>query len=1091
MNRFNYILKSLIFYRRTHAGVVLGAAISTAILVGALVIGDSVRFSLRQLVFDRLGQTEFALETGDRFFRTQLAVELQQRLDTETAAVLRTRGMAVAGGGEYRVNQLQVFGVDKHFSQMGNVDGLYENLAPNQVIINERLATALNATVGDELLLRFEKLDAMPKDAPLATDSDLFVSQRVSIQAVAGTEDFGRFSLRTNQVEPYTAFVSRTWLAEELELSGKSNMLLVALREEQLTSQNLQDHLDETFALEDASLELNQIDESTVELRSDRIFIDSSTFHLIQQDFDPQPLFTYFVNELRVDNAATPYSFVTAATPPLIPNDLQENEILINRWLADDLNARPGDDLTLTYFVLGNMRRLVEEQHTFRIRNIVPLSGRFADRSLMPDFPGLSDQENCRDWEAGIPIDYDNIRDKDEIYWDDYRGTPKAFIPLKTGQELWGNRFGQLTALRFSTGNIDSMRAEIDNRLDPESFGFVFQPVREQGLQASQQSVDFAQLFIGLSFFLIIAALLLTGLLFVFSVEQRNQETGLLRALGYPRATVRGLLMSEGAVLALVGALLGILLGLLYHQGVLWALKTIWQDIVGTSALQLHVRLATVLMGVFAGFFMSLLSMWLATRRQARRTITDLQKGTAFLPALSQKRPVWSWILGGVAVAVVAVILLATPPGRGKDASTAFFAAGGLLFVAAILFSNIVLVHLGRRNDAAHLSLKQIGRRNNARRRSRSLTLIGVLAAGVFITFTVGANRSSPLQDAEERSSGTGGFSLWAETTLPLLYDLNTETGRDFYNIDSSLQTVEFVPFRVREGDDASCLNLNRISNPQLIAVDPEEMLSRNAFSFVQTSEKVDGDPWSALQTPLGENVFPGIANQTDIVWQLSKEVGDTLTYVDEKGQEFYIKLVAGLANSIFQGNVIVDEELFLQRFPSNSGYKIFLVDQVQNPDAVANELSWALQDQGVVLQSTAVRLAEFNKVTNTYLSIFMILGGLGLVLGSIGIGIVLVRNVMERRGELALMRAVGFGTSSLQRLVLSEHLLLLILGILSGVLAAFFAVLPALNTPGTTVPYAIIFITLALVLASGLLWTWLAARFAMRGDLLSALRNE
>ena len=181
---FSYIIKSILFYRRTHLCVVLGVAVSTAILVGALVIGDSVRYSLRQLVFDRLGQTIYALQTGDRFFRSQLANEMSGHLSTLTAPVLHTRGIAIAAGGEFRVNKVEVFGVDARFGAIGYAEATYQNLGQNDVILNQRLAKKLNATIGDEILMRMEKLDAMPQDAPLATDTDVSVSQRFTFKAV-------------------------------------------------------------------------------------------------------------------------------------------------------------------------------------------------------------------------------------------------------------------------------------------------------------------------------------------------------------------------------------------------------------------------------------------------------------------------------------------------------------------------------------------------------------------------------------------------------------------------------------------------------------------------------------------------------------------------------------------------------------------------------------------------------------------------------------------------------------------------------------------------------------------------------------------
>jgi hypothetical protein len=63
------ICRSLTFYARSHAAVALGAAIGSAALIGALVVGDSVRGSLREFALARLGATHLALASNDRFFR--------------------------------------------------------------------------------------------------------------------------------------------------------------------------------------------------------------------------------------------------------------------------------------------------------------------------------------------------------------------------------------------------------------------------------------------------------------------------------------------------------------------------------------------------------------------------------------------------------------------------------------------------------------------------------------------------------------------------------------------------------------------------------------------------------------------------------------------------------------------------------------------------------------------------------------------------------------------------------------------------------------------------------------------------------------
>jgi hypothetical protein len=151
----------------------------------------------------------------------------------------------------------------------------------------------------------------------------------------------------------------------------------------------------------------------------------------------------------------------------------------------------------------------------------------WADRTLMPDFPGIENAEKASDWDAGFPLVH-KIRPQDEEYWKNYRGTPKAFVSLAAGQKLWGNRFGDLTAIRFPVpasvepGKFrDMLETNLVRALNPADFGLRFEAVRAQAMNGAEQSQDFGQLFLGFSIFLVVAALLLMALLFQFGLEQR------------------------------------------------------------------------------------------------------------------------------------------------------------------------------------------------------------------------------------------------------------------------------------------------------------------------------------------------------------------------------------------------------------------------------------------------------------------------------------------------------------------------------------------------------------------------------------------
>jgi ABC-type antimicrobial peptide transport system permease subunit len=266
---------------------------------------------------------------------------------------------------------------------------------------------------------------------------------------------------------------------------------------------------------------------------------------------------------------------------------------------------------------------------------------------------------------------------------------------------------------------------------------------------------------------------------------------------------------------------------------------------------------------------------------------------------------------------------------------------------------------------------------------------------------------------------------------------------------------------------------------------------ARKAFTLTALADPADAaQPWLALARTNAE--IPAIADEATITWALHKKLGDTVTYTDERGQPFQVRLIGSVANSILQGSLIIAEPAFIRHFPSEAGYRMFLIDAPQSDEAaVASVLSRALRDRGLELTPAAARLNAFNAVQNTYLTIFQVIGGLGLLLGSAGLGVVVLRNVLERRGELALLAAVGFRPRALRWLVICEHAALQGLGLLAGLAAAFLAVLPVLLSPGRQISFRSLSITLGLVFLSGLFWTWVAARMALRGELLAALRNE
>jgi putative ABC transport system permease protein len=1089
MSIWRLIWRSLTHNFRAHLGVVLGAVVGSAALIGALLVGDSIRGTLRDMALARLGDVTIALNSGDRFFRTALADELP----FAAAPLVDLLGTCARSDGEARANNVHILGIDTRLGRVThNPPGFAPN-TPDSVILNTALASHLRVKTGDSVILRVHKPSLLSRETPLTPQHDSAVALRFTVTGIIGDNQFGRFSLRASQIPPHNAFVPLQVLQQRLDLGERANVLLGAKAQ----ARAAQDELSKHWQLADAELELVTLTNSPgLELRSRRVLLDPQIIDAATSlDTKQTKVLTYFVNELRAGGRTVPYSMVTAAEPPLIPPDPGTNEILINQWLADDLQIAVGASLTIRYFVIGGSKRLEERTNEFRVRAIVPLSGIYADRSLMPDFPGLAKAESTENWDAGFPIQLSKIRPKDEAYWKQYRGTPKAFISLPAGQQLWGNRFGDVTAIRFpDASNRDEVGTRLLKGVAPSALGMTFEPVREQALAAATSGQDFGGLFLGFSFFLILAALILMGLMFQFGLEQRVTEIGTLLAIGFRPNQVRRVFFAEGAGLAVIGGLLGTLLGVLYARLILHLLTTVWRQAVGTSTLAYHANPSTYAVGVIASTLVAVITIALVLRQQARQPACELlARGAEHTFTVGpRKGALWSLLIACASALAAIVIIARALATRGESSGPAFFGAGALLLIGGIAATSLGLRALAGVESKHVLSVSAMGLRGTVRRRPRSVATVALLAAGSFMVMAVAANRLDAEIEAYKRSSGTGGFALIGETALPVVHDLNTSDGRDFFGLNAQeVQGVSFVPLRVRDGDDASCLNLNRARQPRLLGVNPA--LLQGAFSFADIwKPKEGGAGWGLLQSQAQGSEIPAIGDANSIRWALGKKVGDTLDYVDERGNAFKIRVVATIANSILQGSLIIDERAFVERFRSEAGYRMFLIDAPSNRVAeVSATLSRALQDIGMELTPAAQRLAAFNAVQNTYLNTFQVLGGLGLLIGTAGLGVVVLRNVLERRGELGLLLALGYRRSLVHRFVLSEHVGLLALGLLIGIIAALCAVTPFLFLGRGGLPWPWLGITLAAVLVTGLVCTLIATWSALRGNLLAALRNE
>ena len=228
------------------------------------------------------------------------------------------------------------------------------------------------------------------------------------------------------------------------------------------------------------------------------------------------------------------------------------------------------------------------------------------------------------------------------------------------------------------------------------------------------------------------------------------------------------------------------------------------------------------------------------------------------------------------------------------------------------------------------------------------------------------------------------------------------------------------------------------------------------------------------------------------MTYVLHKKLGDDIV-IDRGGQPVRLRLVATLADSVLQSELVMSEANFLTLFPEQEGYRFLLVEApADTAPRLAQAIEEGARDLGADVASTTERLAEYHRVENTYISTFQTLGGLGLLVGTIGLAAVLLRNVLERRRELALLGAFGYRQAHVFAIVLAENVLLLVWGLTIGTLCALVAVVPAMADRGGGLPIgAGGWALLGSVFMAGLVSSIIATHAALRAPLLGALRAE
>ena len=1107
MTRSGLVRRSAVYHWRTNLAVVLGVATAVAVLGGALLVGDSVRGSLRDIAVGRLGHADYVLSSPS-FFPEAIADNVRGATSgVATAPMIVADGFVTHEPSGRRAGGVFVYGVDERFWSFHGLG------APGDVLVSPALARELAITPGDVLLTRIQKPSAIPIESLFGRKDEIGRTVRLTVASTAAREQLGEFAIKPQQAEVRAIFAPLRRIQRDLGVAGRVNTLLIAGGDDAAVNAGVR----RALTLEDFDITVSTLGEPPAIAVESGIgvlapAVESAVRAAAQQaGLAPIPVFTYLANAIRKGERQVPYSLITATDLGRLPGGTvpaAADAIVLNDWTARELGAAPGDRVDVDYYLWDAQRGLTTQTATFTVDRVVPIAGLAADRRLAPDYPGITGANSLADWDPPFPVDLSRVRPQDERYWTDFRTTPKAFIAFDRGRALWETRYGGVTSLRFAlpdagaTAATERLTADLTQALSPQAAGIALTPVRRQALAASAGATDFGEYFTYFSFFLVVSALMLAVLFFRLGIEQRLRQIGILRAAGFTMADLRRLLLAEALVLAAAGSALGGLGAIGYAKVIVYGLRTWWVGAVGTTLLQLHVSWLSIAMGAAGGMAAAAVCVFVSLRAVAKVSPRALMSAQALdgggsadpRRARRSRRIAIGLAAAGLALLAAAFAYREAQSGLFFGAAAALL-AGCLFFLSSWLRARDVRLVSGRGTAA----VAKLGFRSAAYRPSRSVMSAALIASAAFIVVSVDAFRRGAPEPGGDRHSGTGGYALLATSELPLLHNPNEAAGREALIVnDADLAGARFTRFRVRPGDDASCLNLYRPTSPRIVAPEPG-FIEENRFTFASSLAATDAEranPWLLLRRPSTDGTIPAVADATSLQYVLHLGVGDTMA-IDAGGSEpLVIRFVGALSDSVLQGEVVVSEENFVRLFPGQQGYRFFLVDapgarSAADAATLAGSLERALAPFGFDAVTTAERLDSFHRVENTYLSTFQALGGLGLLLGTIGLSAVMFRNVLERRRELALLRAVGFDAGHIRIVIMAEAVLLLSAGLLAGVGCAVLAVAPAWIGRDGSLPGAGLGLLLLGVAVAGLVSSFAATRAALSGQVLAALRAE
>jgi putative ABC transport system permease protein len=671
-----------------------------------------------------------------------------------------------------------------------------------------------------------------------------------------------------------------------------------------------------------------------------------------------------------------------------------------------------------------------------------------------------------------------------------FGGAGAAIMPLAEAQRVLGEvgQFDEIDVAAqpgVSPSQLrDRIRAVLPRTVD----------VRTGAQEAAKQTSDLESNLGFLRTFLLIFAYvsLVVGAFIIFNtfsitVAQRTREFGLLRTLGASRRQIMRAVIYEGALLGVLGAVLGLLGGIALAPALDQLFKLFGADLPDSGTV---IETRTIVVSLLVGIVVTMLAgLFPALRATRVPPLAAMREGVQIppRPLPSRKRLI-------VRFALTLIVLLAITASTGGKVV-------GPIFLVIWTLRLIRLIARVRRHDqpkryrvvpalgkalGALVAWRgitgRLARENSIRQPGRTLVTAAALTVGLaLVTFVavLAAGTKASIDKAESRSFAgdliVENTQSGGEQGIPALL---APALRKVPGV-STVTPIAFTLGRIHGVKD----------NASITAIDP------TSFERVYRIEWKQGSNATLATLASG-----GVVVTASYAKAHHLKVGQALSVLTPANRT--VKLtVGGIAtdNAHLLGDLTIDLSLARSAF----GQREDALDFVSYAAGASNATVQPAVDKVLTTsfpQAKSRTAKQFKREQseqiNTLLTLIYVLLALSVIVSLFGIVNTLILSIYERTHELGMMRAIGTSRRQVRQMIRYESVITALIG---GVMGLVIGVLGAIGTYlyvnessfVLSIPVGTLFVLLIVAALAGVLAAQLPARRAARLDVLQALTGE